>query len=286
MTTAWSGLALGAIYAAVALGYNIVFIASGRFNFAQAQFGMLGTFGAYMGISQAGLPWPVTLAAVAVGGLLLGAAEEFVAVRPFRNSTSSTQLLATVAVGVVMVGAASLIWGTEPLQVRFGGNESIEILGGLVSPIEIVLIATSVVLTLGLWVLSVRTSWGLAAVAAAEDMDAAKLRGINVSRLSAGSFALAAAIGMVAGALMAPKTLASFSIGNVLAVKGFLAMAIGGFGSLPGGLLGGLAVGLIEATAGRWLGSSAAQMVLLAALLVVLLVLPGGLFRNRTVRTV
>lgn len=286
MTTIWSGLAMGSIYAAIALGYNIVFLASGKFNFAQAQFVMLGTFGSYVGIVELGLPWWVIITAVLLIGAVLGLFEELIAVRPVHHLAPSTQLLATIAFGVIFTGIAAVIWGTEPLRVDFGDGESITLLGGLVQPIELIIIVVCVSLTLLMWFLSVKTMWGLAALASAEDRDAASLRGINVTRLSAGAFALAAAIGMIVGAIMAPKTFALFSIGNILAIKGFIAMAIGSFGSIKGGLIGGLAVGLVESFALRYGGGLSADLVLFFGLIVLLLALPGGIFGSQRVRAV
>src|SRR6185369_9838602 len=123
-----------------------------------------------------------------------------------------------------------------------------------------------------------RTMLGLALLAVVEDREAAQLRGVNVRRMALGAFAFSGLLAGLLGPLIGPKTFAVATLGSALALKGFVALAIGGFGSVPGGLVGGFAVGLVEASAGRWLGSAYADLSVFAMLLLVLLVRPTGLF--------
>jgi len=287
MTTVWTGLAIGAIYAMVAIGYDIVYIASGHFNFAHAQFVTVGAFGAFVVLVQHSWAWIFVLPVVLAAGLICGVVEERVAIRPLRGRPESTQLVTTLAFSVIISGTAAVWFGTDPRRVPFvGRTRSLSILGGLIEPVELVLIIAAVVLTIAMELLARRTLWGLAALAVAEDRPAAQLRGVNVGALSIGAFALAGMIGALVGPLAGPKTYAVFDLGNVLAVKGFLALAIGGFGSLTGSLIGGLTAGLVEAFASRQMGPAQSDLVVFGVLLVILLVRPRGLFGTRAERAV
>ncbi|HEX3947078.1 MAG TPA: branched-chain amino acid ABC transporter permease, partial [Acidimicrobiales bacterium] len=179
MTLIWSGLALGAIYALVAVGYNIVFVSSGAFNFANAQLIMLGTFVAYWGLDvlklNVGLVFLLSAAIVAaVAGL-----EERIAIRSVRGVEA--QLVTTVGVATLLNGVTSVIWGGEPLEVPFFGSSTVkEVLGGRVFPVELWLIGVAIVLSGVLWLFSRKTLLGTALLAVSEDREAASLRGINV----------------------------------------------------------------------------------------------------------
>lgn len=277
MTLVWAGLSLGAVYALIAIGYNIVFTASGVFNFAHAQLLMVGTFVAYWGLAQ--LKWPVVLVfvldAVVVGALAL--AEERIAIRPIRGTEG--QLVTTVGVATLLSGASTLIWGGQPLSVPFlSGSDVWTVLGGRVLPVEVLLIVVALGLT-GLLIAYGRGSViGLATLAMAEDREAAALRGVNVRAVALGAFALSGVLAGVLGPMVGAKTFAVATLGSALALKGFVALALGGFGSLPGGLIGGLAIGMIEEYSARYLGSSYSNLIVLGVLLLVLMTRPTGLF--------
>jgi branched-chain amino acid transport system permease protein len=285
MSAIWAGLALGAIYGLVALGYNIVFVSSGVFNFAHAQLLMLGTFVAFFGTVTLGLPpWLVfILAAVVVA--LVAVIEERTAIR-FVRSTEGL-LVTTLGFATLLDGATQVIWGGEPLQVPFfGPSEVVSVAGGQVFPVELVLIGALLLLTLVFVLVSRFSMLGIAMLAVSEDREAALMRGINVRAYAVGAFAVAGAVAGALGPLVGPKTFAVATLGTALALKGFVAMAIGGFGSAPGALIGGLAVGLIEALAGRYLGQSFATLMVFVALLAVLLFKPTGLFGHARERVV
>jgi branched-chain amino acid transport system permease protein len=277
MTTIWAGLAIGAVYALVAVGYNVVFTASGAFNFAHAQLMMLGIFVAYAGTVTLKLPIVVVflLAAAVVG--VVAAVEERVAIRPI--SGTEGHLITTVGMASLLDGASQLIWGNQALQVPFFGPDNVwQLAGGRVLPVELLLIVVAVVLTGALVVVGRRTMLGLALLAVAEDREAALLRGVNVRRVALGAFVFSGLLAGALGPVIGPKTFAVATLGSALALKGFVALAMGGFGSLPGGLIGGLAVGLIEASTSRWLGSDYADLMVFGVLLLILLVRPTGLF--------
>ncbi len=285
MTLVWSGLSLGAVYALVAIGYNIVYISSHSFNFAHAQLMMVGTFVAYTGLVTFQLPVIAVALIAAVTVMLLAGLEERFAVRLADDHKS--QIVVTLGAATVLNGVAQLIWGSEPLRVPFfGPSQIISLAGGRIYPVEITLLAITVVLVIVLGVLSRRLLLGLALWGMSEDREAATLRGINVRRLTFGAFAFSGALAGVLGLFVGPKTFAIATLGVALALKGFVALAIGGFGSLPGALVGGLTVGLVEAAATFYLGSEYGGIAVFAMLIAILLARPAGLFTRVRERTV
>ncbi len=277
MTVVWSGLTVGALYALVAVGYNIVFVSSGAFNFANAQLLMLGTFIAYWGLDvlklNVGIVFVLSAAIVAV----VAGLEERIAIRPVKGV--EPQLVTTVGVATLLNGVTALIWGPHALQVPFfGGTTSKTILGGRILPVELWLIGVAIVLTGALWVFSRKTLLGTALLAVSEDREAASLRGINVRAVALGAFCVSGAVAGALGPFIGPQTDAVASLGTSLALFGFVALAMGGFGSLPGGLIGGFAVGLIEAFSDRYIGAQYGDIMVFAVLILILLFKPGGLF--------
>jgi branched-chain amino acid transport system permease protein len=285
MIVIWSGLSVGAIYALTALAYTIVFIPSGTFNFAQAFFVMIGAFLAYTTLVSWHLPWIV---AVLVCGAVAGAAgyvEEWTALRPIRGKGTHAELVTTVGFGFLLTGIAQLVWGTSPLEVPFiGSNTPFSLLGGRVRPDDVALIITAVVIAVGLWLFSRRSLTGLASLAAAQDRDAAALKGVNVNRLSGLAVVLACCLSGVVGPLIAPETYAVTSLATSLVIVAFVAVVLGGFGSFIGAAVGGFLMGLIEALGGRYLNVNYGNILVLAALVAVLLLRPNGIFGARATR--
>lgn len=287
MNTVWAGLSIGSIYALVAIAYNIVFLSSGVFNFAQAQFLMLGTFVAYTATMTLGLPVYVVIPAAVLLGALLGLVEEFTAIRPLQGLGVHGELVTTLGVAVLLDGVAIIIWGSQPLPVPFFGSQGVlTIFSGRILPAELTLIGLACAVAVGAELFSRRTDFGLTGLATAEDRVASMLRGINVRSHSLISFGLAGALCMALGPFVAPKTFASFDLGVSLALKGFVALAIGGFGSQKGALIGGLVAGLVEAMAARYFGVSYQNIAIFALLLFVLMIRPIGLFGEREQRQI
>ncbi|MEV8635622.1 branched-chain amino acid ABC transporter permease [Streptosporangium sp. NPDC051023] len=280
MTTVWAGLATGAIYSLVAIGYNVVLLASGTFNFAHAQLLMVGTFLAYTGAVSLGLPAIPTVLLAAAGTAAVALIEERIAIRPLLGrSDAHGALITTVGAATILDGLAAAIWGRQPLTVPSGLPERpLELLGGAVRPIDLVLIVLTLVVGVGLHLWSRHTLTGLASLASAEDRQAASARGINVRLLGVGAFVLAGAIAGAFGLLVGARTYAVFDLGHALALFGFVAIAIGGSGSQLGGLIGGFATGLIYAFAVRYIGAAYPQLVVFGVFLLILFLRPRGLF--------
>lgn len=287
MTTVWAGLSIGAVYAIVAIGYNIVYIGSRVFNFAQAQFVMVGAFVGVVAGQQWELPLWITIVACAVAGGLIGALEEVLAVRWLRGRGAHNELVTTLGVATLLSGIALVIFGSDPRRVdAFAEAAPFELLGGRLLPAEGLMILAAIVVAAGVALLTRRTMIGLASLATSEDRQAGALRGINASVLAIGAFVVAGALLAALGPLIAAKTFASYNLGDLLAVKAFVAVAIGGFGSYAGALVGGFGVGLLEVFAARYLGSEWQNITVFLLLLVVLLVIPNGVLGKGAGRAV
>ncbi|WP_433377955.1 branched-chain amino acid ABC transporter permease [Streptosporangium sp. CA-115845] len=285
MTLIYAGLSLGAVYALVAIGYNIVFVASRSFNFAQAQLMMIGTFVAYTGHVTLGLPAIVVILLAMIAVMLVASIEERIAVRPVADH--QTQLITTLGFGTMLTGVAQLVWGSQPLDVPFvGAKGAITLLGGRLYTFELGLIVLAIVLVVVIHLYNRRMMSGLALVAMSQDDEAALLRGINVRKLAFVAFAVTGLLAGLMGFFVGPKTFAVATLGSALALKGFVALAIGGFGSFYGGLAGGFVVGLVEEHAARYLGSEFSNLSVFLILILVLMLRPTGLFGQVQERTV
>lgn len=285
MTIIWSGMAIGAVYALVAIGYNIVFISQKTFNFAQASLMMLGAFITYVGIVVMQLPWWLVgiMAAIIVG--LIAALEERIAIRPVKDMHNL--LVTTLGASIILQGVAQLIWGGEPYRVPFfAGDQVISLFGGNVYPVELVLVAVVILLVIGLNQFSKHSLIGIALMGMSEDREAAQLRGVDVRRFAFLAFAFTGVLAGFLGLFVGPKTYAVATLGASLALKGFVVLAIGGFGSLTGTLAGGLIVGLTEALASRYIGADFANLSVFLILVVILMARPSGLFSRQKERTV
>jgi branched-chain amino acid transport system permease protein len=282
MITIWSGVTLGAVYALVAVGFTLTMLPTGVFNFAQGALVIGGTFMAYQWMTASGLGEIPALLINAALGAVGGLACEVFAVRPLRfglrRLTGTSELVTTVGMSTLLIGVIGIKWGYQALQVPFKGPTAlVHFLGIGAMPIEIIVLALAIVLSLVLHFWFRLTRLGQACLAVAEDRDAATLRGVNVNLLSLGAFAAAGAIGAVVGALTGPITYAIPTLGTSLALGGFVAIALGGEGSFIGGLIGGLLVGLASAFATRYINANYGDLAVLALLMVTLALRPRGL---------
>ena len=280
--TIWSGLVQGAIYALVATGFIVTLIPSGVFNFAQGALVVGGTFLTYHWLQTVGVGWFPALLLNAVAGILIGSFCELVTVRPLRWGRriegGPAELVTTVGMATALTGIYGLVWGYLPLAVPFSGpTGTVTILGVNVTPVQIVVVGGAIVVSVALFVWLRLTMLGQACLAVSENRDAAMLRGINVNLLSIGAFAAAGCLAGLSAMAIGPITYALPTLGNSLALGGFVALVIGGETSFIGGLIGGFLTGLVFAFATRYLGASYASLSVLALLLLTLAVRPHGL---------
>lgn len=274
----FSGLTVGATYALVALGFTIIYNASGVINFAQGEFVMAGGMASAF-LVAAGIPLPLAVAiAVAAGGVLGLALEKF-AIEPARRAPVVTLIIITIGASIAIRGVAQLLFGKQFHTVPpFSGDQPIPIGGATILPQSLWVMGASVVVVLALGGFFGRTKLGKAMLATADNRNAAQLVGINVRFILLLSFGLSALLGAVAGVLISPITLTSFDVGIMVGLKGFAAAMLGGLGNGVGAIAGGLMLGLAEALGAGYLSSAYKDVIAFVVILAVLMFLPGGLF--------
>jgi len=277
-----NGLALGSVYALIALGFVIVYTATGVVNFAAGEFVMIGTFMAVTSIVQAGLPLPVAYVATLVGMALFGLMFYALIFLPLQRRPVLTVIIGTVAAGIVMQNTAVLIWGTFPFRLPSPFSDKLLIIAGSVVPLHnIAILVVTALLVVGLYFLLYRTALGSSMRATAQDTETARLMGIPVDQILAFTWILAALLAGVAGLLLGPIWFADVNVGGALALKAFAATIIGGFGSVPGAVLGGLFVGLTEVFGASFISSTYKDGFSFLLMLLFLLIRPQGIFGER-----
>jgi branched-chain amino acid transport system permease protein len=286
-----SGVTMGAIYAMVAVSFNIAYKPTNVFNMAQGELFMLGAMLAWALMTQHKVPWLAGLLVVTAIVAGIGLFEERVAVATLikRPSHHHGWMISTLAFSIIVLNVADHVWGSDPQAVPPVPGASLDTvqigaLGFSTQQVAIVLIAIASIAVVE-WVYR-HTLPGKAVLAVAEDRDAARLNGISPSLLTMTSFAIAAGYAALTGVISAPLLLASTTIGLGLLVKGFMALAIGGVGSNWGALAAGILIGCVESVSSVQLTPGYRQLLLLAVLLAVLLVRPFGLFGRAGVREV
>jgi len=291
MGSAWlqfvaGGLTAGAIYALVALGFSIVFNASGAINFAQGEFVMIGGMSA-VALLAAGLPLPLAvllaLAAAALVGLLL----EKLAIEPARGAGTVTLIIITIGASLFLRGLAQLVWDKRIHALpAFSGEQPIALFGATVLPQSLWVLAVTALAVLALSWFFGRTLFGKAMLATSYNPLAARLMGIQTRSVMLASFGLAALLGALGGVLTAPITFTSYDSGVMLGLKGFSAAMLGGLGSFAGAVLGGLLLGLLEGLSAGFVSSAYKDAIAFLVILLVLFLLPGGLLGARRIERV
>jgi len=285
------GIALGCIYAMVGISINIAYKPTNVFNLAQGEFVMLGAMLSWVAMSGFGLPWILAAAAVLALLAVFGMFEERIAVAPHFRAGSHHHgwLVSTLAVSVIVINIADKVFRPEPQFVApVPGTSTMTRTWGALNfnthQIAVVVIVVASIVALNRFY--ERTLIGKSISAVSEDQDGARLNGINPLHITMLSFGAAAACSAAAGLLAAPLMLASTSLGLILLIKGFMAMAVGGVGSNWGTLLGGILIGWIESLGSLYFSTGTRQLVLLAVLLGILLIRPQGFFGRPVGRTV
>lgn len=274
----FSGLTVGAVYALVALGFTIIYNASDVVNFAQGEFVMLGGMITAFGW-EAGLPlWAAAIAAIAIT-CMIGILLNKLAIEPARNAPVVSLIIITIGASIFLRGLAQLVFDRQLHRFpAFTGEAPISIAGATILPQSLWVMAGAAVIFVFLYVFFTRTLIGKGVLATANNRLAARLVGIDTNRVLALSFALAAAIGAIAGVLVTPISLTSAESGVMLALKGFAAAMLGGMGNPFGALVGGIAIGLIEAMTAGYISSDYKEAAAFVVIIAVLFVMPRGLF--------
>lgn len=273
-----NGIAIGSIYALVALGIVLIYKATEVLNFAHGDLLVLSAFSAWALIAGAGLPFWLVLPLVAGGVALLAYGMDALIVRRIAGQPQFAGVMLTIALAFMLRGLVSMGFGTEAqtYQTPWSG-QSLRLGGAAVSELSLVILAVVLVVTAGLWLFFTRTRLGVAMQAASQNQLAAYLNGVKVKRLNSLVWALAGATAAIAGVFMAPVSLVDTSLWLVT-LKALAAIVLGGFGSLPGAFVGGLLIGLIEQYAGVYLPHGFKDIAAYLVLIAVLILRPRGLF--------
>jgi branched-chain amino acid transport system permease protein len=274
-----SGITKGVIYAIVAIGFNLIYSATGVLNFAQGEFVMLGGMIAVT-LAQF-VPLPVAVAGAVIVVCVVGCLLEMAFFRKLRRHSILHMIIITIGLSIVIQEVALHVWDEKVRSLPyFSGNEvsSLKFLGAAISPQVLWVLGTIAVTVILLHVFLRYTLPGRAMRACASNPDAAMLAGVNIPNMRTLSFGLSAALGALAGCVISPITLTHYEMGAPLAIKGFAAAILGGLGNPMAAVAGGLAVGVLEAFAVSQLPSAYNDVAAFAVLLVVLFARPHGLF--------
>ena len=283
VSLAIDGLTLGAVYALIAIGFNLVYRTAGLLDFAQGDKVVVAALVA-LTLVDAGVPLWAVLLVILLIGIVVGIGYDAAVIRPTQRNCVTAAIIATVGASLILGAGSSIVWGANgrPFPALTPGGFH---LGSLKIDYQSLWIWGFLIVVVGvLFFLMLRTRVGQGMVAAASDPLAATAVGINVSRARMTSFAIATALAGLAGVLIAPLTLAGGSIGGVLTIKGFTGAVIGGLDSTGGVVVGALLLGVVESVVGGLLPGGIRDPLAYALLLAVLLVLPTGLFGRRGVR--
>lgn len=278
-----SGIAQGCIYGLIALGFVLIYKATETINFAQGDLMMLGGFLGLTGTLALGLPFWAAFAAALVVMLFFGMALERAVLRPLLGQPAFTVVMVTIGIGYLARGLVTMIpeWGTDTHVLPVPYRDEIVSVGGsdglILSMEHIVIIAVTAALIAGLYLLFKHTKIGIAMQATSQNQLAAFYMGIPVRRINMLVWGLSAAISACAGLLLAPITFVHANMGFI-GLKAFPAAVVGGFGSIPGALVGGLIIGVVETLAGFYLPEGFKDIAAYIVVLVMLAVKPNGLF--------
>jgi branched-chain amino acid transport system permease protein len=278
-----AGLTAGAIYALVALGFSIVYNASGAINFAQGEFVMIGAMSA-VSLVATGLPLAVAVPLAIVAAVAVGMLLEKLAIEPARHADTVTLIILTIGASLLLRGLAQVVWDKRIHALpAFSGDAPIAILGATIVPQSLWVLGGAALAVVALTWFFRATLAGKAMLATSYQPLAARLCGIETRAVLFASFALAALLGALAGVLTAPITLTSYDAGILLGLKGFAAAMLGGLGSFPGAIAGGLILGLVEALGAGFVSSAYKDAIAFVIILAVLFAMPGGLVGARRV---
>jgi branched-chain amino acid transport system permease protein len=276
------GISLGAIYALVALGFSLVYRTMGLVNFSHGNVVMIGAYLASTFYLSVKLPFALAMVVAIAVTALIGVIIERV-LRPLENKDFDLMLIGTIGFGIVLEALAILVWGATGRAVRSPvPAEPLNVFGVRIRTYDLLVLAVVATATVILvWFLQ-RTKRGAAMQAVAMDHEAATAVGIHVGRSNALAFMLGAGLAALAGGLVGPLLYVNPSMGGTLGIKGFAGAILGGFGSIPGAIVGGLAIGVLDSfSAGHFQGYS--ELVTFLVFTVIIMVRPTGIFGERTV---
>ena len=283
-----SGIAQGCIYGLIALGFVLIYKATETVSFAQGDLMMLGAFGGLAGMTMLGFPFWLAVPAAIAAMALFGVLTERVVIRPILGQPAFSIVMLTIGIGYVARGLITMLPGigtdthTLPAPYR---NVTWNAGGLMLSAEHMVVIVVTALLCLGLFAMFRYSKLGIAMQASSQNQLAAYYMGIPVKRLNGLVWGLAAAVAAIAGLLLAPITFVHANMGFI-GLKAFPAAVVGGFGSLPGAIVGGLIIGIVESLSGFYLPEGFKDIAAYVVVLIMLMVKPNGLFGDKLTKKV
>ena len=276
-----NGISIGSVYAIIALGYTMVYGIAKMLNFAHGDVIMVGAYISYCVTNYLGMPPLVGVLVSMVVCTLLGITIEGLAYKPLRGTPSLAVLITAIGVSYFLQNAAQLIWSSNPKSFTsiVSNIQPFHLFGDLTITGEVIItVVASVVIMAGLTWFTGSTRIGKSIRAVSEDRDAAQLMGINVNRTISITFAIGSALAAIAGVLMCSSipTLTP-TTGSMPGIRAFTAAVFGGIGSIPGAMLGGILLGIIETFAKAYLSTQFSDAIVFGVLIIILLVKPAGL---------
>ena len=281
-----NGLSIGSVYAIIALGYTMVYGIAKMLNFAHGDVIMVGAYISYCVTNYLGMPALVSVLVSMVVCTILGITIEGLAYKPLRGTPSLAVLITAIGVSYFLQNAAQLIWSSNPKSFTsvVSAIKPFHLFGSLTITGEVVVtVLVSVVIMVGLTWFTGSTRIGKSMRAVSEDRDAAQLMGINVNKTISITFAIGSALAAVAGVLMCSSIpVLQPTTGSMPGIRAFTAAVFGGIGSIPGAMLGGILLGIIETFSKAYLSTQFSDAIVFSVLIIILLVKPAGLLGKQT----
>ncbi len=281
-----NGISLGSVYAIIALGYTMVYGIAKMLNFAHGDVIMVGAYISFCSTTYLGLPVLVSIVIAMAVCTVLGILIEFLAYKPLRSAPSLAVLITAIGVSYFLQNAALIIWGSAPKTFTsvVKNIESIKLFDGqlIITSESIITVLSCIVIMIGLTVFTSKTKIGKAMRAVSEDKGAAQLMGINVNVTISVTFAIGSALAAIAGVLLCSSYNSLVpTTGSMPGIKAFTAAVFGGIGSIPGAMIGGILLGLIEILGKSYISMQLSDAIVFAVLIIVLLVRPTGILGKK-----
>jgi branched-chain amino acid transport system permease protein len=276
-----NGLAIGSVYTLVALGLTVVFGILGIAHFAHGSLAMFGGYLTFVFSTTMGVPFFAAIAMAMPVGAIMGMLIERLAYRPVRDAPHINAFIIALGLTMMLEGGNLLMFGADQVIIQTPYQNVFEFGGLFVSQLRLVVFFTSVSLVALVTVLLLKTKTGKSVRAVAQNRHAAVLMGVNVNFVSSIVFAISSALGVAAGALIGALLALAPGVGESFAVKGFAVLILGGLGSLPGAIVGGLVLGVSESLAAGFLSSAYKDVISFLVMILVLLVMPQGLMGKK-----
>ena len=281
-----NGLTLGATYSLLALGFSLIFGVLAFINFAHGAVSVFGAYVAWYSMTNYGVSFPLATLIAIIIAAVLGVLIERIGYKPIRKSDPVIAIIVSIGFSFIIVTLTQIIWGSRSHSMGFFENIKYIEFGNIIfSSAQVIVLIISILIMVALMLFINETKTGLAIRAISQDKDTAGLMGVNVDKIISITFALGSALGTMSAIMMAAIYGAIYpSMGSVIGSKGFAAVVLGGAGSIPGAMLGGILIGVIESFAGTIFNAQIKDAVAFIVLIIMLIVKPSGLLIKEKVK--